>query len=113
MNRGPAAAASTREQAAAALQRALDLSRELVAVADGGDVRRVARLDAERLLLLKSARGALLPMDEHARSVLREIVELNDRSLGLVEHRFRAKCRDIDMLSVGRRALRAYATTRL
>jgi hypothetical protein len=26
-----------------------------------------------------------------------------------MEHRFRAKCRDMDMLSAGRRAVRAYA----
>jgi hypothetical protein len=101
-----------RQAAVAALERALEISRELAVVADGGEVRQAASLDAERLQLLKSARDALLPMDERSQALLREIAELNDRSLGRLEHRFRAKCRDMDMLAVGRRALRAYSTNR-
>jgi hypothetical protein len=101
-----------RQTAVAALERALEISRELAAVADGGEVRQAASLDAERLQLLKSVRDALLPMDERSQAVLREIAELNDRSIGRLEHRFRAKCRDMDMLAVGRRALRAYSTNR-
>jgi hypothetical protein len=101
-----------RQAAVAALERALEISRELAAVADRGEVRQAASLDAERLQLLKSVRDALLPMDERSRAVLREIAELNDRSIGRLEHRFRAKCRDMDMLAVGRRALRAYSTNR-
>jgi hypothetical protein len=99
-------------EAAAVLQRVLELSRQLLEVADGGEVERVISLDAERLRLLKSIRGALTPMHEKDRAVLREIAELNDRSIGRLEHRFRAKCRDMDMLAVGRRALRAYSTNR-
>jgi hypothetical protein len=101
-----------RQAAVAALERALEISRELAVVADAGEVRRAASLDAERLQLLKSVRDALLPMDETSRALLREIAELNDRSIGRLEHRFRAKCRDMDMLAVGRRALRAYSTNR-
>jgi hypothetical protein len=101
----------TRAEAAAALQRALEISRELAAVADGGDLPLALSLDAQRLQLLKSIRAALQPMDEQDRSVLREIAALNDRSLGLLEHRRRAKGRDMDMLTVGRRALRAYSST--
>ncbi len=66
-------------------------------------------LDAERLRLLKSARQVLEPMNEKERSVLHAIADLNARSLGRLEHRFRAKCRDMDMLAAGRRAVRAYA----
>jgi hypothetical protein len=102
----------TRADAMSALFEALELSRELCAVADAGDVPSALRLDAERLQLLKSAQRALQPMDENALVVVREIAELNDRSIGRMEHRFRAKCRDMDMLAVGRRALRAYSTTR-
>jgi hypothetical protein len=94
-----------------ALQRALDISRELAAVAEGGDLSLTVSLDAERLQLLKSARTAMQPMDEQSRSVLREIAQLNDRALGFLEHRRRAKGRDMDMLAVGRRALRAYSRT--
>ena len=103
----------TRSEAAAALQRALEISRELAAVADGGDLPLAVSLDAERLQLLKSIRAALQPLDENDRSVLREIAALNDRSLGSLEHRRRAKGRDMDMLAVGRRAVRAYSSTLL
>jgi hypothetical protein len=102
----------TRAEAAAALQRALEISRELAAVADGGDLALTLSLDAERLQLLKSARAALQPLDEKDRSMLREIAALNDQALGFVEHRRRAKGRDMDTLAVGRRALRAYSDTR-
>jgi hypothetical protein len=100
-----------RHEAASALQRALEISHELVAVADGGDLELTVSLDAERLQLLKSARAALQPMDENNRTVLREIATLNDRALGSLEHRRRAKGRDMDMLAVGRRAVRAYSNT--
>lgn len=100
-----------RQTAVAALQRALDISHELTAVADGGDLETAMSLDAERLQLLKSARAALQPLDESNRTVLREIAALNDRALGSLEHRRRAKGRDMDMLAVGRRAVRAYANT--
>ena len=50
-------------------------------------------------------------MDEQSRSALREIAMLNDRALGFLEHRRRAKGRDMDMLAVGRRAVRAYSST--
>jgi hypothetical protein len=102
-----------RDEAEAALQRALEISRELLAVADGGDVGLAMSLDAERLQLLKSARAALQPLDDNDRSVLREITALNDRALGFLEHRRRARGRDMDMLAVGRRALHAYSGTRV
>ena len=101
----------TRQQAVTALQRALEISRELAVMADGGDLRLTLSLDAERLQLLKSARAALQTMDDKDRSVLREIAALNDRALGFLEHRRRAKGRDMDMLAVGRRAVRAYSNT--
>jgi hypothetical protein len=100
-----------RQTAVAALQRALDISHELTAVADGGDLETAMSLDAERLQLLKSARAALQPLDESNRTVLREIAALNDRALGSLEHLRRAKGRDMDMLAVGRRAVRAYSNT--
>jgi len=101
-----------RSEASAALQRALEISRELTAVADGGDVRLTVSLDAERLQLLKCARAGLQPMDANERAVLREIAELNDRAIGLIEHQRRIKGRAMDMAAVGRRAVAAYSTTR-
>jgi hypothetical protein len=102
-----------RQEAVAVLQRALALSERLAAVADGGDVSLTVSLDAERLQLLKSARAALHPMDERSRSVLREIAVLNDRTLGLMEHRRRAKGREMDTAVVGRRAVAAYGRVRM
>jgi len=98
-----------RAEAVAALRRALELSQELVVVAESLDVSEVVRLDAERLRLLKSARHVLQPLSPADRSMLRAIADLNARSTGRMEHRFRAKCRDMDMLAAGRRAVRAYA----
>lgn len=100
-----------RQTATAALKRALELSYELAAIADSGDVRLTPRLDAERLQLLKSARSALQPLAEEHRACLREIAALNDKAIGFLEHRRRCQARDLDMLSVGKRAVRAYAAT--
>ncbi|MGA2397571.1 MAG: hypothetical protein ABSG30_05885 [Steroidobacteraceae bacterium] len=102
----------TSAAAVAALQRALDLSQEIVAAADSGDVEEIVRLDAERLRLLKSLRRDLPTMSPADRSMLRAIADLNARSIGRMEHRFRAKCRDMDMLAAGRRAVRAYVDHR-
>lgn len=96
-------------EATLALRRAAEISRELLALADSGDVQLAKRLDAERLQLLKSARRSLQPLNESDRGLLREIVELNDRALGFLEHRRRCTARDLDMLAVGKRAMRAYS----
>ncbi len=100
-----------RGDATAALQRAAEISRELVAVADSGDVELARRLDAERLQLLKSARSQAGPLDTGDRQLLREIAELNDRAIGFMEHRMRLKARDLELVSVGKRAVRAYCAT--
>jgi hypothetical protein len=102
-----------RADAHAALQRALQISHELSAAAHDGDVRTTLRLDAERLVLLKSARAASQPMDEKDRWVLREIAELNQRAIGSMQHHRRSKERAMDTVATGRRAVAAYADTRM
>ncbi|MGC2029489.1 MAG: hypothetical protein WA642_05690 [Steroidobacteraceae bacterium] len=97
-----------------ALRRAVDLSRELKAAADKGDTQSAMRLDVARLELLKFARreaAGAIGVDE--RLMLQEIAQLNDESLGLLEHHRRSKGRQLDMAAVGRRAVAAYATTRV
>ncbi|MGA2342134.1 MAG: hypothetical protein ABSG29_03000 [Steroidobacteraceae bacterium] len=94
------------------MQRALALSQEILSVAEAGDVHRLMNLDAERRRLLKSVRDGARSLDEKELSVLRTIADMNAQSLGRMEHRFRAKCRDMDMLAAGRRALRAYGNSR-
>jgi hypothetical protein len=96
--------------ASASLERALELSRELASIADSGDVQLTQRLDAERLQLLKSAKSARQPLGDEDRRVLREIAALNDKAIGFLEHRRRCKARDLDMVSAGRRAVRAYGS---
>jgi hypothetical protein len=93
----------------AILRRAVEVSHELAAIADNGDVLLTQRLDAERLQLLKSVKMAAEPLDELDRSLLREITELNDKAIGYLEHRRRCKARDMDTVAIGRRAVNAYA----
>lgn len=97
---------------AGGLELALELSRQLVSAADIGDVAAVAKLDAERLQLLQSRRQTDLPLDATESSLLQIIAQLNDRALGMMEHRHRMKAREIDLAAVGRRAVSAYSTTR-
>jgi hypothetical protein len=99
------------DAATEALQRALEISREVAQLAEGGDVARALALDAERLELLRSARAGLHPLSDDARSLVGEIATLNDRAVGFLEHRLRGKARELDMAAVGRRALLAYSAT--
>jgi hypothetical protein len=104
--------AMNRRDPTAALQRAAELSRELTAVADRGDVHLMVSLDAERMQLLKSFRLERKQLDAADRALLQEISQLNDRAIGLMEHHRRSKERAIDMAAVGRRAVAAYSSTR-
>lgn len=92
------------------LARALALSNELLAVAETGDVRAVASLDAERLRLLHSFRVKFTTMDAAQRLMLQKINELNCEAIGLLEHRRRRTEREMDMASTGRRAVAAYGS---
>lgn len=101
----------THAQGLEALQRALEISRELATVADRGELEAAIRLDADRLQLLKAARSALPQLDAHEQRLLGEINALNALALGALQHRQRAMARDMDMIAVGRRAMRAYTVT--
>ncbi len=91
---------------------ALSLSREVLTAADQGDIQILAQLDARRLQLLKSFRSECSQVAPADGAILREICELNERALGLIEHHRRIKGRALDMAAVGRRAVDAYATNR-
>jgi hypothetical protein len=97
----------------ALLVRALQLSLEVLDVAESGDVRSLGALDAERLRLLSLVRAISTPIDADSRLLLQQIKELNDKALGFLEHRRRIKSREIDTAKLGRRALIAYSATRL
>ncbi len=95
-----------------ALRRAMEISLELVAIAEGGDVRATARLDVERRRLLDSLRSRPTAIDTDERLLLQKIAQLNDQAIGLLVHRRRRTEREIDMVGVGRRAVAAYSSTR-
>jgi hypothetical protein len=98
-------------EASAGLEFAVQLSRELVLAADAGNFEALAKLDAERLQLLRSFRAQKQPIGAADRALLQTISQLNDRALGLMEHHRRIKGREIDLASVGRRAVTAYWAT--
>ena len=95
-----------------ALELAVELSQQLLAAADQSDLQAIARLDAERLRLLQSVRLERSHLNDGDRLALRQVAELNDRAIGLVEHRRRGTERELDMAAVGRRAVAAYSTNR-
>jgi hypothetical protein len=96
-----------------ALVRALAISNELFTAAEKGNLESVTSLDAERLQLLKSFRRSVRQIASADRAMLRQIAQLNDRTIGLLEHQKRSKGREMDMAAVGRRAVSAYTNTRL
>jgi hypothetical protein len=65
-----------------------------------------ARQALERVLVLSQQLLA-------DRLVLKDVSEMNDRAIGLMEHHRRRHERALDMAAVGRRAVAAYSTTRL
>jgi hypothetical protein len=103
----------SRAEAESSLRGALELSHALVAAADGGDLEATVRLDAERRRLLEAARRGLVELAASDHAMLAQIRTLNARAIGALQHRQRATGRDLDMLSVGRRAVRAYAAARI
>ena len=95
------------------LLRALALSQEMFSAAEQANLRSLELLDAERLELLKSFWRETKRADAADRALLEQISQINDRTIGLLEHQRRSKGRDIDMAAVGRRAVAAYSTIRL
>ncbi len=93
------------------LARALAISHEIGLLAEAGDVAAAVALDAERRELLRRAHAGLASLDDAGRAIVDEIATLNNRALGLMEHRLRIKAREFDMAAVGRRAVVAYAAT--
>lgn len=96
-----------------ALARAVALSREMFEAAEKSNMQSVRSLDAERLQLLKSFRLESKHLDAASRDLLQQIAQLNDRTIGLLEHLKRGKGREMDVAAVGRRAVAAYSGVRL
>jgi hypothetical protein len=95
------------------LLRALAVSRQMFEAAERADFPNVTLLDAERMQLLKLFRAQTRHVDAGSRALLQQISQLNDRTIGLLEHQRRGKGREMDMAAVGRRAIVAYSNNRL
>ena len=100
------------EQASAVLERALELSRAVLAAADRGEGETALSIDAERLQLLKSVRRSATAFDASQRMLIKEIAVLNAKSIGALEHQRQLKGCEIEQAAVGRRAVKAYANIR-
>jgi hypothetical protein len=94
------------------LARAVAISREMLEAAEKGNLQPLASLDLERMDLLKFFRNGTTQPTASDRALLAQIAQLNDRTIGLVEHQRRGKGRDLDMAAVGRRAVAAYSSHR-
>jgi hypothetical protein len=95
-----------------ALLRALAVSSQMFEAAEKSEFQNVALLDAERLQLLKCARGTAMAFDASQRMMLEEIAVLNDKSIGSLEYHRRIKGRQMEEAAMGRRAVKAYANIR-
>jgi hypothetical protein len=95
------------------LARALALSQEMLVVAEQANLQSLELLDAERLELLKSFRLEVKHANAADRALLEQIFQMNDRTIGVLEHQRRSKGREMDMAAVGRRAVATYSSIRL
>jgi hypothetical protein len=93
------------------LQRALEISQAVAAAAAEGDIEGAVRLDAERLRALEAARGTNSTLGADESQLLAQIAALNAQAIGDLLHRQRGVARNLDMLAVGQRAVRAYGAT--
>jgi hypothetical protein len=94
------------------LARALAISHDMLEAAEKGNLQLLTSLDLERMDLLKFFRNSATQPTASDRALLAQIAQLNDRTIGLVEHQRRGKGRDLDMAAVGRRAVAAYSSHR-
>jgi hypothetical protein len=90
--------------------RLLELTEALKGHLERGEWGAAAELELERRALVErvfdvAPDAAELPV---LTATLREVVRINDELIGLAEHRRRAVARELDLLSVGREASRAY-----
>lgn len=100
------------DAASSALERAVELSRELAVAAERGDSVAVVALDHERRRLLQSIEVEGQALSPHGRHMMQEVASLNNLSIGKMEHHRRIMQRRLDGVGTGRRALTAYSASR-
>ena len=94
----------------ALLERVLEETRTVERLIEQGDWQQALERDAirQRLLAEAFALDGSRSVDEKTRVIAGELLKLNDRLVGLAEHRRRGVERENDTLQLGRRALAAY-----
>jgi hypothetical protein len=95
---------------AALLARALEETRAVESLIEQGEWQQALERDAarQRLLLAAFGQDARRTQDPELRALTDELLKMNNRLIGLAEHRRRAVERESDVLQVGRRAAAAY-----
>ena len=95
---------------AALLARALEETHAVEALIEQGEWQQALERDAARQLLMMAAFGqdASRALDPELRALTDELLRMNNRLIGLAEHRRRAVERESDVLQLGRRAAAAY-----
>ncbi|MGH8262892.1 MAG: hypothetical protein ACRETU_02435 [Steroidobacterales bacterium] len=94
----------------ALLKRVLEETRAVERLIEQGEWQQAVERDAIRQRLLAEAftQDGSRVVDEEMRVIAGELLKLNDRLVGLAEHRRRGVERESDTLQLGRRALAAY-----
>ncbi len=92
------------------LARALEETRAVEALIEQGEWQQALERDAARQRLMMAAFGpdASRMRAPELRALTDELLRMNDRLIGLAEHRRRAVERESDVLQLGRRAVAAY-----
>ena len=98
------------QSAAVLLGRALEETRAVEQLIEKGDWQQALERDVIRQHLLATAfeDDVARPLSPELRLLAGELLQLNQRLVGLVEHRRRGVERESDTLQVGRRAVAAY-----
>ncbi|MBS0396622.1 MAG: flagellar protein FliT [Proteobacteria bacterium] len=107
MSAVPAAIADGRR---ADFARLLELTTGLKRSLENGEWGRAAELELERRQVVERVFDEAPAAEElpALTATLREVVRINDELIGLAEHRRRTLARELDLLTVGREASRAY-----
>ncbi len=94
----------------ALLARALEETRAVEALIERGEWQQALERDALRQRLMAAAFGqdGSRALDPELRTLADELLRLNNRLIGLAEHRRRGVERESDTLQLGRRAVAAY-----
>ena len=93
----------------AAIVRACELSREMIVVAERGDMQGVLEIDTRRSRFLHEFLDHAHQLSDAERERLSEISQINETVIRKLEFMRKATARSLDTVSRGKRALAAYS----